>query len=109
MARLNAQDWVEKGIKLLTQEGVQALKLERLCEALHKTKGSFYHHFRDMDSFVGVLLETWAERQTTHPILYAETQDSPGQKLKRLGERVSQLDHRLDQMIRVWSHSEPRS
>ena len=46
--RLSADDWIQAGFALLAEGGPNALRLDRLCERLEVTKGSFYWHFADM-------------------------------------------------------------
>ncbi len=50
------QVWLEHGYRLFADEGPQALKVERMAEAVGISKSSFYHHFADMEVFVDGLL-----------------------------------------------------
>jgi AcrR family transcriptional regulator len=47
-SRLTIDDWVQAGFAILAEEGMTALKIERLCSRLAVTKGSFYWHFTDI-------------------------------------------------------------
>jgi AcrR family transcriptional regulator len=60
-ARFARSDWLELGERLLSEEGPQALSLERLTEAAGRTKGSFYHHFQGRDGFLAALTARWRE------------------------------------------------
>jgi AcrR family transcriptional regulator len=60
--RFARSDWLELGERLLSEEGPQALSLERLTEAAGRTKGSFYHHFKGRDGFLATLAGHWRER-----------------------------------------------
>jgi AcrR family transcriptional regulator len=57
--RLTADDWLQAGYSLLAEEGARALKVERLCQQVGATRGSFYWHFEDMDSYRAALVESW--------------------------------------------------
>jgi AcrR family transcriptional regulator len=57
--RLTADDWLQAGYTLLAEEGARALKVERLCRQVGATRGSFYWHFEDMDSYRAALVESW--------------------------------------------------
>lgn len=57
--RLSADDWLQAGYTLLAEEGARALKIERLCRQVGATRGSFYWHFEDMDSYRAALVESW--------------------------------------------------
>lgn len=109
MARLTAESWLDAGLKILRDQGSAALTLENLCRHLKKTKGSFYHHFKDMNQYIGGLLEHWRQKQTQSPIDIAEQETAPRSRLNRLDETVRGLDHRLDQIIRAWAQRDPRA
>jgi AcrR family transcriptional regulator len=47
-SRLTVDDWVQAGFAILAEEGIKALKIDRLCRRLDVTKGSFYWHFTDI-------------------------------------------------------------
>jgi AcrR family transcriptional regulator len=57
--RLSVQDWLQAGYALLAEQGVRALKVESLCQQVGATRGSFYWHFDDMDSYRAALVESW--------------------------------------------------
>jgi AcrR family transcriptional regulator len=57
--RLSAEDWLEVGYTVLAEEGVRALKVERLCQQAGVTRGSFYWHFEDIDRYRAALVESW--------------------------------------------------
>lgn len=58
-SRLTVERWLAAGYTLLAEQGVRALKVDRLCEQLGVTRGSFYWHFEDMGSYRAVLVESW--------------------------------------------------
>jgi AcrR family transcriptional regulator len=57
--RLSAEDWLEVGYTVLAEEGVRALKVERLCQQAGVSRGSFYWHFEDIDRYRAALVESW--------------------------------------------------
>lgn len=103
MSRATPQDWCAAGLALLRDEGIQALTIERLCAALGKTKGSFYHHFADLDAYLAALLARWEEDLTLAPIRATEAEADPGRRAARLDEAVRALDHRIDRAVRAWA------
>jgi AcrR family transcriptional regulator len=60
-SRLTIDDWVQAGFAILAEEGMTALKIERLCSRLAVTKGSFYWHFTDIAGYRETLIEAWGE------------------------------------------------
>ncbi len=94
---------------MMSDKGESVLTLERLCTALNKTRGSFYHHFTDMDSYVGQLLRYWETKQTAEPIAAANRGQTAKDRLKVLDQAVVKLDHRLDQIVRSWARHDGRA
>jgi AcrR family transcriptional regulator len=108
MGRTSREDWLDVGLRILRDSGERALTIERLCESLGRTKGSFYHHFGGLDGFVEQLLQRWEEELTRRPILLAREEQDIAKRARRLGEVVRKLDHRLDLSVRAWGLREPR-
>jgi AcrR family transcriptional regulator len=48
---LSVDYWIQAGFAIIAEEGMQALKIDRLCQRLGVTKGSFYWHFDDMPAY----------------------------------------------------------
>jgi AcrR family transcriptional regulator len=61
-SRLSIDDWTERALQLLMDEGVGALKIARLCRELGVTKGSFYWHFADLEALKTAVAKRWCER-----------------------------------------------
>ena len=101
-ARLSPTDWCDAGLSLLRDEGMPALTIERLCAALGRTKGSFYHHFLDLNAFLAMLLSRWEDTLTEQPIALAAAEANPRKRAARLDAAVVTLDHRLDLAVRAW-------
>ena len=51
--RLGADDWVRAALDVMVEDGIAGVKVQRLCDRLGVTKGSFYWHFADLDAFLG--------------------------------------------------------
>ena len=62
-SRLTVEDWIDAGLTLIAEEGLRAVKIDRLCERLGVTKGSFYWHFSDIRGYLDALSEAWAQEQ----------------------------------------------
>src|SRR5688572_22721847 len=100
--RLSQTHWCDTGLALLRDEGMPSLTIERLCATLERTKGSFYHHFRDLDAFLAALLSRWEETLTDWPIELAGAEQDPSKRAARLDAVVANMDHRLDLAVRAW-------
>jgi AcrR family transcriptional regulator len=61
-SRLSVDDWIQAGFAILAEEGIKALKIDRLCRRLGVTKGSFYWHFASLQELIEKSLRRWEER-----------------------------------------------
>lgn len=107
--RVSAADWIDAAMKLLAREGVDAVRIDRLCETLKVTKGSFYWHFANRDQLIAAIARDWASRrpQTTFETIRA-LDASPREKLQRLFDLYWRDDIvRFDRAMRAWGLGEP--
>jgi AcrR family transcriptional regulator len=109
MARTTRTDWLEEGLAILRQGGDAALTVEKLCANLERTKGSFYHHFKDAGAYLDALLEHWEAKNTSAPIVAATAASSLAERRRRLDESVLGLDMKLDVAVRAWALRDPRA
>lgn len=103
MARLNKEDWLKKGLQVLSVKGYNNLRLEYLCEQLSVTRGSFYHHFDDIHDYIDKLMEYW---ESNSDAIMAGVADSGGEPLERLNElqkNVFDISARLEVVVRAWA------
>ncbi len=101
--------WCRAGLVLLRDHGPQAVTVERLCAAMRRTKGSFYHHFRDTDAFHAALLDEWEELHTAVPIAAASNARTVEERSAHLWTTVVALDHALDRAVRGWALHDGRA
>lgn len=106
--RFTREDWLEIGLQLLRDSGEQILTLERLCEVASRTKGSFYHHFKNHDDFINALLEYWQSKYTEQIITAVARQKDPKIQRRELDRLAANVDDRLERIIRNWSGVDQR-
>jgi AcrR family transcriptional regulator len=109
MARTTRTDWLDEGLRLLREGGEGAITIERLCERLNRTKGAYYHHFRDVSAYLDALLEHWVAKHTYAPIAAAETGQDAHERRQRLEESVRKLDMKLERAVRAWALRDERA
>jgi len=102
-------DWLTAGLGLLRDGGELSLTIDRLCQALHRTKGAFYHHFGDLGAYQDRLLEHWEALNTAAPIAAAERAPRPDQRRSELTRAVARLDLRVEQAVRAWALRDARA
>ncbi len=92
----------------MAAQGADAVRVERLAEALGVTKGSFYWHFKDRNALLEALLEAW-QMQATYAII-DQVEANGGDcraRLTTLFTIVARVDGRLDRAIRTWAEQDP--
>lgn len=109
--RLSQKDWMEAGQEILVQEGISGMRLTKLVKKLNISTGSFYHHFQDMDDYLGKLAEYYSYEQIRHLAdEIALKYPDPVEQLKKLAQRsVEKGLFELDIAMRVWSTSDERA
>jgi len=107
--RASREDWCTSGLVILREHGHHAVTIERLCAALEKTKGSFYHHFADLETYHGALLALWERELTDRPMEHSMGAVSSEKRGARLDEAVRRIDHALDVAVRAWALRDARA
>ena len=100
--------WIEAAYLLLAEQGHSAVTIERLTAATAKTRGSFYHHFGSMETFVARLMADWQERNIERIVRLAHATREPGKRRKVLNREAGQLDARVETAFRIWAGLDPQ-
>jgi len=106
--RLTRFDWLDTGLQLLGAEGEKALTIERLCQLTSRTKGSFYHHFKNHDQFVNALLEYWQSEYTHRIITTVERLENLSERRQELDRLAAGIERQIERAIRNWSGVDER-
>ena len=104
--RKSKLDWLEVGLKTLGEFGVQGLTIERLTGELGVTKGSFYHHFRDVEDFRKQLIAFWADQYLSTS---SELPDDPGELIALLDVIMEEVFAAITEpeiAIRAWAQQD---
>jgi AcrR family transcriptional regulator len=103
--RLSVDDWIQAGFAILAEGGPNALRVDRLCERLGVTKGSFYWHFADLPSYRAALIEAWGGLQDQDRQRFENSPNvAPRQRLRFMMEAVMRPQQwALERAMRVWA------
>ncbi len=111
--KVTAETWVDTARRSLTEEGIGAVKVDRLASRLGVTRGGFYHYFKDREDLLAQLLSSWERTCRFLP------DDPPGTKpaeaalwLDRMVDRLIETDgydHHFDLAVREWGRSDQRA
>ncbi|MDA4103211.1 TetR/AcrR family transcriptional regulator [Mycolicibacterium monacense] len=98
-------DWIDAGFALLAEGGTNALRIGRLCDRLHVTKGSFYWHFSDIQAYRAALVEAWGDVRDRERRRFATMQDvPPRQRMRVMMEALVNPSHwAVERVMRTWA------
>jgi AcrR family transcriptional regulator len=105
--RLGRDDYFTVGMQLLAEGGIGAVTIANVCDSLHVTKGSFYHHFESGSAFHTELLAHYEEEYAHRRIEAVDTIADAADRLDALLERGVERDHEAESAIRAWSRTDP--
>ena len=105
MKKIEREDWFTTGFEILKKDGFLKITINNLCDALKVTKGSFYHHFKNVDAYIDALMKYWVDKNTKSLIVQVDKVKAPLEKIERLNKLVLQRTHKSEQVIRGWSFS----
>lgn len=104
--RLSQRDWLERAMSVLAREGGARVTIDRLCQELGVTKGSFYGHFVNREDFMMKLIAFWDEEFTQVVISELKGKgDQPAEErlLKLMQLLNKQALARYDVAVRAWA------
>ena len=108
MARKSKQDWYWACAQMIAQQGALILTIDALCQAIGKTKGSFYHHFAGIDDFIENYLIFFEQEGTLQIIDQVEQEQTPQAKIRKLIELSTSYDPKLESGTRAWALQDDR-
>jgi AcrR family transcriptional regulator len=115
--KLGRQDWIETGLVVLAESGMEAVRVEPLAKRMGVTKGSFYWHFKDRNDLLDAILTQWVEIDTNSIIERVNRLDAdPKTKLLQLFELAivddglipGFADGSIENAIRAWANHDPK-
>lgn len=105
MKKIERNDWFKTGFGILETAGFGRITIDHLCSELKVTKGSFYHHFGNIDGYIEALMSFWMEQNTWSLIEKSEEFDQPQKQYEALHQLVLLRPNKPEQVIRGWSFS----
>jgi AcrR family transcriptional regulator len=108
MKKLNKVAWFEQGFNILKTFGAADLTIENLTNKLNKTKGSFYHHFKNRDDYFEKLLGFWEKKQTFDiDEIRKQEKSFKGINSTLLKLSKKNMDPDIEVAIRAWALRDP--
>ena len=107
--QLSAKDWLDQGLKTLTDSGFTALKAEPLAKAMGVSRGSFYWHFADIGAFHAAVLAHWRDVAAEQVIANLEAASGAANPLPRLLRGAFSGQPALENAVRTWASFDPKA
>lgn len=108
--RASEEIWLAAAYEVLTESGVEAVKVMPLAKRLGLTRTGFYWHFKDRDALLEAMIRRWEEKNTGNLIArteaYAESISEAMFNLFDCWLDDSLFDARLDLAIRNWARND---
>jgi AcrR family transcriptional regulator len=102
--------WIEEGLSALAAGGPDAVRIESLAHALGVSKGGFYWHFKDRQSLLEEMLDTWERTWVDEVIQAVEAEGGDARsRLRRLFALAAAAGGELlkiELAIRNWARRE---
>jgi AcrR family transcriptional regulator len=98
--------WVAEGLRFLSLDGPDAVRIEKLAAALGVSKGGFYGHFDDRGSLLDEMLDTWEREGVDEVMEHVEQEGGDAHsKLKRLSKLAGASSElmKVELAIRDWA------
>ena len=107
--RLSLDDWTERALQLLMDEGIGALKIARLCRDLGVTKGSFYWHFADLEALRTAVAQRWCDKTRAELDQLKELEALPPLERIRImaAGLVEDRAWNVERTLREWARTDP--
>src|SRR5690242_4381067 len=101
--KLSADAWIDFALSTLAREGFAALKADVLARKLDVSRGSFYWHFADIETFHARVIARWRQVATEAIIAELERHDTPDKRLDVLLRRAFGDGAELEVGMRAWA------
>ncbi len=102
--------WLDAAYDVLTESGVEAVKIMSLAEQLGLTRTGFYWHFKDREALLEAMISRWEEKNTGNLIArteaYAESISEAMFNVFDFWLDDALFDARLDLAIRNWARND---
>jgi AcrR family transcriptional regulator len=102
--------WVQEGLRALGIGGPDAVRVEKLAEALGVSKGGFYWHFDDRNALLEEMLDTWERLVVDEAIARVDTGGGDARtRLRRLFALTESVGNmwNIELAIREWARRDP--
>lgn len=109
--RISKAQWLEKALDILENEGIDAVKIERLSKELGTSRSGFYWHFTNREDLRENILGYWKKEYTE--VVIAKNKEKKFTPEERLIEVMKMIEeYQLDRFevhMRAWADHDPKA
>lgn len=104
-------EWLSQALEILSEEGVQGVRIDRLARDLKISRSGFYWHFRDRNDLLNHLLDYWAYEYTEVVIQYQDSQEvTPETRLNQIASMTRKHNlAKFDLSMRAWAEHDAKA
>lgn len=102
----STREWVEIARRVLIEEGIVEVKIDKLAKLAGVTRGGFYWRFKSREELMDALIEDWRTTNTTPILRVLSEPGSLRERLERLADLYiseAEFSSAYDHAVRVWA------
>lgn len=106
----STREWVDIARRVLIEEGIVEVKIDKLARIAGVTRGGFYWRFKSRDELLDALIEDWRETNTAPMLRVLAEPGTLRERMQRLADLYiaeDEFSSSYDQAVRTWSTLSP--
>jgi len=105
------KDWIKTGFEILSNKGVDNVRIEAMARKLGVTKGGFYGYFVNREALLQAMLEEWEKRHSSEIFNYINSlTGSLSDKLKKLLYAIDDMKYdAIELSMYHWAVHDPHA
>ncbi|MFN8946416.1 MAG: TetR/AcrR family transcriptional regulator [Alphaproteobacteria bacterium] len=110
-AALMREDWLDAARRVLIDEGISAVKIDRLAKDSNVTRGGFYWRFKSHGELLNLLMQDWRQNNSRSTLAALNGPGTPVQRFRKLmAVWLDEIDYSpaYDIAMREWARTSPK-
>lgn len=107
-APLHPADWLNAASAKLSEQGIEAVRVEVLARDLGVSKGSFYWHFRDRGDLLEKMLSHWEQGELSWLDVDHDDASAATRWARVVGRTANPERIRMEVAVRAWARRDER-
>lgn len=106
----STREWVDIARRVLIEEGIIEVKIDRLAKLAGVTRGGFYWRFKGRDELLEALIDDWKATNTAPMLRLLAQPGSLRERMQRLADiyiSEAEFSSAYDRAVRTWATLSP--